>query len=117
MVNQIISLQEASLAKLQKKRPSLGMFILPITVRTTILQKFLQDQLDIREGVDYVHLCNNNTIYGTEWNYVPDTKGAPLVVDMSSDILSRPVDVSKYGVIYAGAQKNMGIAGLKCCDY
>lgn len=71
-----------------------------------------QDQLDIREGVDYVHLCNNNTIYGTEWNYVPDTKGAPLVVDMSSDILSRPVDVSKYGVIYAGAQKNMGIAGL-----
>lgn len=71
-----------------------------------------QDELDIREGVDYVHLCENNTIYGTEWNYVPDTKGAPLVADMSSDILSRPVDVSKYGVIYAGAQKNMGIAGL-----
>ncbi|MBO6046144.1 MAG: 3-phosphoserine/phosphohydroxythreonine transaminase [Erysipelotrichaceae bacterium] len=71
-----------------------------------------QDELDIRDDIDYVHLCNNNTIYGTEWNYVPDTKGAPLVVDMSSDILSRPVDVSKYGVIYAGAQKNMGIAGL-----
>lgn len=71
-----------------------------------------QDELDIREGVDYVHICNNNTIYGTEWNYAPDTKGAPLVADMSSDILSRPVDVAKYGCIYAGAQKNMGIAGL-----
>jgi phosphoserine aminotransferase len=71
-----------------------------------------QDELDIRDDIDYVHICENNTIFGTEWNYVPDTKGAPLVSDMSSDILSRPVDVSKYGVIYAGAQKNMGIAGL-----
>lgn len=71
-----------------------------------------QDELDIRDDIDYVHICQNNTIYGTEWNYVPDTKGAPLVADMSSDILSRPVDVSRYGVIYAGAQKNMGIAGL-----
>jgi len=71
-----------------------------------------QDELDIRDDIDYVHICNNNTIFGTEFNYVPDTKGAPLVADMSSDILSRPVDVSRYGVIYAGAQKNMGIAGL-----
>ncbi|MGX8680035.1 MAG: 3-phosphoserine/phosphohydroxythreonine transaminase [bacterium] len=71
-----------------------------------------QEELDIRDDIDYVHYCNNNTIFGTEWNYIPDTKGAPIVVDMSSDILSRPVDVSKYGVIYAGAQKNMGIAGL-----
>lgn len=71
-----------------------------------------QDELDIRDDIDYVHICNNNTVMGTEYNYVPDTKGAVLVADMSSDILSRPVDVSKYGIIYAGAQKNMGIAGL-----
>ena len=56
--------------------------------------------------------CANNTIYGTEWQYVPDTGNVPLVCDMSSDILSRPVDVSKYGVIFAGAQKNMAPAGL-----
>ena len=71
-----------------------------------------QDELDIRDDIDYVHICQNNTIFGTEWNYVPDTKGAPLVADMSSDFLSRPVDVTKYGLIYAGAQKNVGIAGL-----
>ncbi len=71
-----------------------------------------QDELDIRDDIDYVHICTNNTIFGTEYNYVPDTKGAPLVADMSSDILSRPIDVTKYGLIYAGAQKNMGIAGM-----
>lgn len=71
-----------------------------------------QEELDIRDDTSYVHLCSNNTIFGTEWKYVPDTKGAPLIVDMSSNILSKPVDVSKYGMIYAGAQKNMGIAGL-----
>ena len=54
----------------------------------------------------------NNTIYGTEWQYVPETGNVPLVCDMSSDILSRPVDVSKYGIVYAGAQKNMSPAGL-----
>lgn len=61
---------------------------------------------------DYVHICYNNTIYGTVFNYVPDTGDIPLVADMSSGILSVPVDVSKYGVIYAGAQKNMAPAGL-----
>lgn len=61
---------------------------------------------------DYVHICYNNTIFGTTYNYVPDTGDIPLVADMSSGILSRPIDVSKYGVIYAGAQKNMGPAGL-----
>ena len=58
-----------------------------------------------------MHKCPNNTIYGTEWQYVPETT-APLACDMSSNILSRPVDVSKYGLIYAGAQKNMAPAGL-----
>ncbi|MBP8859259.1 MAG: 3-phosphoserine/phosphohydroxythreonine transaminase, partial [Lawsonibacter sp.] len=52
------------------------------------------------------------TVYGTEWQYVPETGSVPLVCDMSSDILSRPVDVSKFGIIYAGAQKNMAPAGL-----
>ena len=71
-----------------------------------------QDELDIRPDADYFYICANNTIYGTEWQYVPETDGVPIVCDMSSDILSRPVDVSKYGVIFAGAQKNMAPAGL-----
>lgn len=72
-----------------------------------------QDQLDIRADADYFYICANNTIYGTEYSYDPQTPaGVPLVADMSSNILSKPVDVSKYGVIYAGAQKNMGPAGL-----
>jgi len=60
----------------------------------------------------YVHICSNETIGGLEYHWVPDTAPVPLVADMSSHILSRPVDVSKYGLIYAGAQKNMGPAGL-----
>lgn len=61
---------------------------------------------------DYVHICYNNTIFGTTYNYIPDTGNIPLVADMSSGILSKPIDVSKYAVIYAGAQKNMGPSGL-----
>jgi phosphoserine aminotransferase len=60
----------------------------------------------------YVHLCTNETIGGVEYHFVPDTGGVPIVADMSSHILSRPVDVSRYGLIYAGAQKNIGPAGL-----
>ncbi|HEX3138482.1 MAG TPA: 3-phosphoserine/phosphohydroxythreonine transaminase [Rhizobacter sp.] len=60
----------------------------------------------------YVHICSNETIGGVEYHWVPDTGAVPLVADMSSNILSRPVDVSKYGLIYAGAQKNIGPAGL-----
>lgn len=71
-----------------------------------------QDELKLDPEVSYVHLCANNTIYGTEWKYVPETNGVPIIADMSSNILSKPIDVSKYGMIYAGAQKNMGIAGL-----
>lgn len=67
---------------------------------------------DIRPDADYVHVCFNNTIYGTKYNYIPDTGDIPLVADMSSCILSEPVDVSKFGVIYAGAQKNMAPAGV-----
>jgi len=65
-----------------------------------------------RPDADYVHICYNNTIYGTRFNYIPDTGDIPLVADMSSCILSEPVDVSRFGMIYAGAQKNMAPAGL-----
>ena len=66
----------------------------------------------IRPDAAYVHVCFNNTIYGTKYSYIPDTGDIPLVADMSSCIISEPVDVSKFGVIYAGAQKNMAPAGL-----
>ena len=67
---------------------------------------------DFRPDADYVHICFNNTIYGTKYNYIPDTGDIPLVADMSSCILSEPVDVTKFGLIYAGAQKNVAPAGL-----
>ena len=70
-----------------------------------------QGELQFTEGAKYFYYCANNTIYGTEWHYVPECP-APIVCDMSSDILSVPVDVSKFGLIYAGAQKNMAPAGL-----
>lgn len=60
----------------------------------------------------YVHICSNETIGGVQYHWTPDTGSVPLVADMSSDIMSRPIDVSKYGLIYAGAQKNMGPSGL-----
>ena len=60
----------------------------------------------------YVHLTSNNTIFGTQWKVFPDTGDVPLVADMSSDILSKPVDISKFGIIYAGAQKNLGPSGV-----
>ncbi len=66
----------------------------------------------IRPDAAYVHVCFNNTIYGTKYSYIPETGDIPLVADMSSCIISEPVDVSKFGVIYAGAQKNMAPAGL-----
>ena len=64
------------------------------------------------KDADYVHVCFNNTIYGTKFPYIPETGDVPLVADMSSCIISEPVDVSKFGLIYAGAQKNMAPAGL-----
>ncbi len=67
---------------------------------------------DVRPDADYVHICYNNTIFGTHFNTIPDTGDVPLVCDMSSCIMSEPIDVSKFGMIYAGAQKNIGPAGL-----
>ncbi len=68
--------------------------------------------LDIPEDADYVYICENNTIYGTKYKELPNTKGKTLVADVSSCFLSEPVDVTKYGVIYAGVQKNVGPAGM-----
>lgn len=76
----------------------------------TYIPKITRD--DIRPDADYVHVCFNNTIYGTHYDYIPDTGDIPLVADMSSCILSEPIDVTKFGVIYAGAQKNMGPSGV-----
>ena len=69
--------------------------------------------LPISEDADYVYICENNTIYGTKFHKLPDTKGKILVADMSSCFLSEPVDITKYGLIYAGVQKNVGPAGVQ----
>ena len=68
--------------------------------------------LPVSPDADYVYICENNTIYGTKFKTLPDTKGKPLVADVSSCFLSEPVDVTKYGVIYGGVQKNIGPAGV-----
>lgn len=68
--------------------------------------------LPISPDADYVYICQNNTIYGTKYNTLPNTKGKTLVADVSSCFLSEPVDVTKYGIIYGGAQKNIGPAGV-----
>ena len=70
------------------------------------------DPSTFTKDADYFHICMNNTIYGTVYHELPDTGDVPLVADISSCILSQPIDVSKFGVIYAGAQKNMAPAGL-----
>ena len=70
------------------------------------------DELKLDPNAAYVHLTTNNTIYGTQWHTIPDTGSVPLVADTSSDMYSRPIDISKYGLIYAGAQKNLGPSGV-----
>jgi phosphoserine aminotransferase len=71
-----------------------------------------QSEWKLQANASYVHICSNETIGGVEYHWTPETGAVPLVADMSSNILSRPVDVAKYGLIYAGAQKNMGPSGL-----
>lgn len=70
------------------------------------------DESEFRPDADYFHICLNNTIYGTRFTKLPDTGKVPLIADVSSCILSEPIDVSRFGVLYAGAQKNMAPAGL-----
>ena len=67
---------------------------------------------DIPDDMDYVYICENNTIYGTKFKTLPNTKGKDLVADVSSCFLSEPIDVSKYAVVYGGVQKNVGPAGM-----
>jgi phosphoserine aminotransferase len=71
-----------------------------------------QDELTLTQGAAYVHMTSNNTLFGTQWRAEPQVGSTPLVSDASSDIFSRPIDVSKYGLIYAGAQKNLGPSGV-----
>jgi phosphoserine aminotransferase len=73
---------------------------------------YIPKDLKFTPDADYVHITTNNTIYGTEWKTIPDTGGIPLVADMSSDFLGIPRDFSKFNLIYAGAQKNVGPAGV-----
>lgn len=68
--------------------------------------------LPVSEDADYVYICENNTIYGTKFHTLPDTKGKPLVADVSSCFLSEPADITKYGIMYGGVQKNIGPAGV-----
>jgi len=71
-----------------------------------------RDEIALTPGAAYVHITTNNTIEGTEWKSLPEVGDAPLLADASSDILSGPIDVSRYGLIYAGAQKNLGPSGV-----
>jgi phosphoserine aminotransferase len=83
---------------------------------STESQRFLRlprpGEFKFSPNASYVYLCTNNTIEGTQWAALPDTRDVPLVADMSSDIASRPTDVKKFGLIFAGAQKNLGTAGV-----
>jgi len=71
-----------------------------------------QNELQLDSNAAYLHITTNNTIFGTEWHYIPETFGVPLIADMSSDIFSRPLDYNKFALVYAGAQKNLGPAGV-----
>ncbi len=85
-------------------------------VASTAAENFVrvpkQSELTLDPTAAYVHYTTNNTIFGTEWHYVPEVGRVPLVADTSSDMFSRPIDVGKFGLIYAGAQKNLGPSGL-----
>jgi phosphoserine aminotransferase len=73
---------------------------------------YIPKNLNLSSDAVYVHITSNNTIKGTQWHEFPDTNGIPIISDMSSDILSRPLDMKPFGLIYAGAQKNLGPAGV-----
>ena len=71
-----------------------------------------QEELELDPEADYVHFTGNNTIIGTEWPMEPDVGSVPLVADLSSNLFSKPIDITRYGLVYAGAQKNLGAAGV-----
>ncbi len=84
--------------------------VIPKPAKFTTIED--QNNWTLSPNASFVYYCDNETVDGVEFNFIPDTKGVPLVVDMSSNILSRPFDVSKFGLIYAGAQKNIGPSGV-----
>src|SRR5258708_465912 len=90
--------------------------ILHTVAASTEAEKFVrvprQDEIKLSADPSYVHMCTNNTIEGTQWHSLPESGTAPLVADMSSDIASRAIDVKKFGLIFAGAQKNLGPSGV-----
>jgi phosphoserine aminotransferase len=90
--------------------------VLHTVAASTEAEKFTrvprQNEIKLSAEPSYVHMCTNNTIEGTQWHVMPETGGVPLVADMSSDIASRAIDVKKFGLIFAGAQKNLGPSGV-----
>lgn len=88
----------------------------PVQIASTKENKYRNipslEEIDLGSDDAYVHLTSNNTIYGTQWSDFPDTGEVPLIADMSSDIMSKPIDISRFDLIYAGAQKNLGPSGV-----
>lgn len=100
-------------AKAQEEAARIGKANIAATTKDTNFDRLPgMNEIKLSKSPVYIHMTSNNTIYGTQWQEMPDFKGIPLIADMSSDILSRPFDVSKFGLIYAGAQKNLGPAGV-----
>ncbi len=96
-----------------KEAENLGVAQLAASTEAEIFRRVpAQSELNIAQNAAYFHICNNNTIFGTEFHYVPETGAVPLFADMSSDMLSRPWDFKKFSLIYAGVQKNLGPAGV-----
>lgn len=100
----------------EKKRTELDILNVPVDVVASSEETGYDripdwERSDLDEGAAYFHICSNETIGGIQWQDYPDTGDVPLVADMSSDIMSRPIDVGDFGLIYAGAQKNVGPAG------
>ncbi len=99
--------------KAQEEASRIGKANIAATTKDTNFDRLPgRNEIKLSKSPVYIHLTSNNTIYGTQWQEMPEFKGIPLVADMSSDILSRPIDVSNFGLIYAGAQKNLGPAGV-----
>lgn len=100
-------------AKAQQEAAIIGKANIAATTEETNFDRLPGiDEIKLSESPVYIHMTSNNTIYGTQWQEMPNFKGIPMIADMSSDILSRPLDVTKFGLIYAGAQKNLGPAGV-----
>ena len=102
--------------KMPSKRPNSSVKSMSLPLQKDANFTYIPKNYTVPEDADYFHITTNNTIFGTEMRYDPDVK-VPLVADMSSDIFSRPVDVSKYDIIYAGAQKNLAPPVLQSPSY